>query len=100
MVSVESFIILIIIIDSKKFFIFRLHHGIMFSIIILSTEVAFDLTEKILTVAQAAKYLQVCDRTVRRLIESKTLTASKVGHAWRIRQGDIDRYLALNANNK
>jgi len=62
--------------------------------------VLFELNDQILTVAQAAKYLQVCDRTVRRLIESKTLTASKVGHIWRIRQVDINEYLASNANNR
>lgn len=35
----------------------------------------------ILTIKQTAEYLQVCDKTVRRLIASKQLPASKVGKA-------------------
>lgn len=58
------------------------------------------MDEEIFTVAQAAKYLQVCDKTVRRLIKSKKLTASKVGdRSWRIRKSDIDDYLNANTNN-
>lgn len=41
------------------------------------------MIEELLTVSQAAQYLQVCEKTVRRLINSQRLTASKVGcRAW------------------
>lgn len=53
---------------------------------------------ELLTVVQAAEYLQVCEKTVRRLISSKTLMASKVGRSWRIKKIDIDIYLAKNSN--
>lgn len=35
------------------------------------------MIEELLTVSQAAQYLQVCEKTVRRLINSQRLTASK-----------------------
>ena len=59
------------------------------------------MSDAIMTVAQAAEYLKVCDKTVRRLIARKELAASKVGNSWRIRKKDIDGYLmqTLNKNN-
>lgn len=56
------------------------------------------MTEELFTVLQAAEYLQICEKTVRRLINSKTLTASKVGKSWRIKKSDIDSYLLNNSN--
>ncbi len=56
------------------------------------------MTEELFTVLQAAEYLQICEKTVRRLINSKTLTASKVGKSWRIKKTDIDSYLLNNSN--
>lgn len=56
------------------------------------------MAEELFTVGQAAEYLQVCEKTVRRLINSKTLTASKVGKGWRIKKTDIDTYLSKNSN--
>lgn len=56
------------------------------------------MTEELFTVGQAAEYLQVCEKTIRRLINSKTLAASKVGKGWRIRKTDIDIYLTKNSN--
>ena len=52
----------------------------------------------IMTIAQAAMYLQVCEKTVRRLIENKKLIASKVGNTWRIKRADIEKYLIENRN--
>lgn len=52
----------------------------------------------ILTIAQTAEYLQVCDKTVRRLIANKQLSASKIGKTWRIKASDIDEYLMMNRN--
>lgn len=54
--------------------------------------------DAILTVAQAAEYLKVCEKTVRRLISSQELAASKVGKSWRIQKADIDKYLNENCN--
>ena len=51
-----------------------------------------------MTIAQAAEYLKVCDKTVRRLISRQELAASKVGKSWRIQQSDIDKYLSETRN--
>lgn len=59
------------------------------------------MSDEMMTVAQTAEYLKVCDKTVRRLISKKELAASKVGNSWRIQKENIDQYLAktLNKNN-
>lgn len=59
------------------------------------------MPDTILTIAQTAEYLKVCDKTVRRLISKKELAASKVGKSWRIQKDDIEKYLSetLNKNN-
>lgn len=57
------------------------------------------MSDELYTVAQVAQYLQVCDKTIRRLIKLKKIMASKVGdRSWRIKKADIDNYLSLNAN--
>lgn len=57
------------------------------------------MAEEILTIAQAAEYLQVCDKTIRRMIKANKLIASKVGsRTWRIKKSDIDAYLIHNVN--
>jgi len=56
------------------------------------------MSDVILTVAQAAEYLKVCEKTVRRLISKQELAASKVGKSWRIQKVDIDNYLNENSN--
>ena len=54
------------------------------------------MSDEIFTVLQAAQYL----KTIRRLIKSKKLTASRVGsRSLRIRQNDIDQYLANHTNH-
>lgn len=61
------------------------------------------MADEIFTVAQAAQYLQVCEKTVRRLINSNKLTASRVGtgnRSLRIKKGDIDTYLSEHANKR
>lgn len=60
------------------------------------------MEDEIFTVAQASQYLQVCEKTVRRLISSNKLIASRVGNgnrSLRIKKTDIDTYLAEHANN-
>lgn len=59
------------------------------------------MAEELYTIAQAAQYLKVCDKTIRRLINSNKLVASKVGdRAWRIRKEDIDVYLREHTNGR
>ncbi len=56
------------------------------------------MSDVILTIAQAADYLKVCDKTVRRLISRQELKASKVGNSWRIQMIDIVKYLERTKN--
>lgn len=59
------------------------------------------MANELLTVMQAAEYLQLSDKTVRRLIKNNQLTASKVGNrSWRIKSSDIDEYLRIHTNGK
>ena len=53
---------------------------------------------EIYTITQAAQYLQICEKTVRRLILKQELIASKVGKSWRIQKRDIDAYLKKTQN--
>lgn len=60
------------------------------------------MADEIYTVAQASQYLQVCEKTVRRLISSNKLVASRVGNgnrSLRIKKSDIDSYLSEHTNN-
>ena len=57
------------------------------------------MSTDIFTVSQTAQYLQVCEKTVRRLISKNELVASKIGNSWRIQKQDIDNYLKKNRNN-
>ena len=44
----------------------------------------------LLTIAQAAEYLQLSEKTIRRLISDEKIVAYKVGdRSWRIRMSDI-----------
>ncbi|MDD3049444.1 MAG: helix-turn-helix domain-containing protein [Bacilli bacterium] len=54
--------------------------------------------DELYTVEQAAEYLKVSSKTIRRLIKSEKLLASKVGGAWRIRKNDIENYLDETRN--
>lgn len=59
------------------------------------------MSDEILTVAQTAQYLQVCEKTVRRLISSNILIAFRVGtgnRCIRIKRSDIDDYLEEHVN--
>ena len=59
------------------------------------------MTDELLTISQAAGYLQLSDKTVRRLISNGKLSASKVGDRfWRIRASDIELYLKTHTNEK
>ena len=58
------------------------------------------MNAELLTVAQTAEYLQLSEKTVRRLINNGSLQASKLSNrSWRIRSCDIDEYIAAKSNN-
>jgi excisionase family DNA binding protein len=47
-----------------------------------------------LTVAEVAGQLRVSNMTVYRLVQSGELAAVRVGRSYRIREDDVDRFLA------
>jgi excisionase family DNA binding protein len=48
----------------------------------------------LLTVAEVAALMRVSTMTVYRLIKAGDLAAVRVGHNYRIREGEVDRYLS------
>lgn len=56
------------------------------------------IVDDVLTVAQTAQYLQVCDKAVRRLITKGDLLVFKVENSWRTQKSDVDFYLKKNCN--
>lgn len=57
------------------------------------------MTYDLMTVSQTAQYLQLSEKTVRRLIGSGTLNASKIGNkSWRIRLIDVEKYISERSN--
>lgn len=56
---------------------------------------------ELLTVAQTAEYLQLSEKTVRRMIGEGILPASKLSNrTWRIRACDIESYLSSTSNTQ
>ena len=49
---------------------------------------------RFVTVAEVADQLRVSNMTVYRLVQSGQLPATRVGRSYRIREEDVDRYLA------
>lgn len=49
---------------------------------------------RLLTVAEVADHLRVSNMTVYRLINAGEIAAARVGKSYRIREDDIDAYLA------
>ena len=47
----------------------------------------------VMTVGQAAEYLQVTGETIRRKARSGDIPAAKVGRHWRFRKKDLDEWL-------
>ena len=55
----------------------------------------------LLTVSQTAEYLQLSEKTIRRLINDGRLQASKLANrSWRIRICDIESYISATSNSK
>lgn len=60
-----------------------------------------SMNAELLTVSQTAQYLQLSEKTIRRLIENGKLPASKLSNrSWRIRASDIDDYVIGNCVHK
>ena len=57
------------------------------------------MNPEILTIAQAAEYLQFHPDKVYRMVRSGELRAAKIGKEWRIRRADIDRLLDERASD-
>ena len=58
--------------------------------------------EKLYTVAEVAKILQVSERSVFRYMEAgneNQLQAFKVGRAWRIKESELNRYISNQQKN-
>ncbi len=53
-----------------------------------------DGRNRFLTVAEVAQLMRVSTMTVYRLIKAGDLGAVRVGRSYRIREDDVDRYLA------
>ncbi|HMD45739.1 MAG TPA: helix-turn-helix domain-containing protein [Acidimicrobiales bacterium] len=49
---------------------------------------------KFLTVGEVAAFLRVSNMTVYRLINAGQLPAARIGRSFRVRQEDLDRYVA------
>jgi excisionase family DNA binding protein len=50
----------------------------------------------LMSLHEIAEYLQVSERTVRRLIDAGKLTAFKVGRQWRFQKKEVDRIAFCN----
>jgi excisionase family DNA binding protein len=50
----------------------------------------------LLTTEEVAELLRVHENTVRQLIASGKLPATKVGRAWRVKKADVQAYLKAN----
>ena len=48
----------------------------------------------LLDIKQTASYLNVCTKTIRKLITTKELRAHRVGKQWRLTPADVRGYLA------
>jgi excisionase family DNA binding protein len=51
-------------------------------------------TARFFTIAQVSEILELCKRSVRRLIDHKKLTAHKFGRAVRIAESDLNAFIA------
>lgn len=58
-----------------------------------------EFGEPLLTVGEVAVLMRVSNMTVYRLIKSGQLAAIRVGKNYRLRRGDIERYLTDRAIN-
>ncbi len=53
-----------------------------------------DSRMRFVTVAEVAEQMRVSNMTVYRLVQAGHLPAVRIGRSYRIREGDVDKYLA------
>jgi excisionase family DNA binding protein len=53
-----------------------------------------NATERLLTIKEAAELCRVSEKTVRRWINARELTAARLGAQWRIRPKDLELFIA------
>lgn len=53
-----------------------------------------DSRMRFVTVAEVAEQMRVSNMTVYRLVQAGQLPAVRIGRSYRIREGDVDKYLA------
>ena len=58
---------------------------------------AWETGDRLLTVAEVAATMRVSNMTVYRLIKSGELAALRVGRNYRVREAELDRYLATRS---
>ncbi len=51
------------------------------------------MTNKVMTLEDVAKLLEVSERTILRLLDKKELKGFKVGRAWRFEPKDVEDYI-------
>ena len=56
------------------------------------------MSDQILTVKQVAKYLNVNERTIYRMANSKKIPAFKVGSSWRFKLNEIEQWIKEQHN--
>jgi len=59
-----------------------------------------NLNQPAISIQGLAKRLDVSVRTARRLIRAGTLRAHRIGRQWRVFEGDLQDYLAGQANRQ
>lgn len=57
------------------------------------------MLDNYLTPEEVAKYLSVTDRTVYTWLRTNQLKAVKLGRLWRIKEKDLETFLAGNSNS-
>jgi excisionase family DNA binding protein len=57
------------------------------------------MEKEVLTIPEAAEYLSVSEKTIRRMIKADELPAAKIRSVWRIKKTDIES-LFPNTNKK
>jgi len=48
------------------------------------------MEKEVLTIPEAAEYLAVSEKTIRRMIKAEELAAAKIRSVWRIKKTDIE----------
>lgn len=55
------------------------------------------MEDRLLTVNEVAELMRVSNMTIYRLIKAGELRAARVGRSYRVRERDVDEYLAKGA---